>query len=162
MLDEYATELNRKERRRITEYLSLTFLYFALFVLATPLLEPILSFSFTLLGGTLGWALSQHRERRRLLPPYHRQRLIADILENLLFLLFLTLIFSVALFVHYPLPQLLGYLSAAFWSYFLTTAIGERTWQRRFFSTLSEEQQKNYLANLSRTIFLPLNLYQQR
>ncbi len=155
-------ELYGKERQRLIEYFSLTTLYFALFLLATPLLHPLLSFSFTLIGGTLGWVLSQQREQRRLLAPLSRKRLLGDILENLLLLFALTLSILFAIFVEYPLPKLLGYLSAAFWSYFLTTAVGERTWQHRFFRRLSETEQRNYLANLSQTIFLPLNLYRRK
>lgn len=151
-------EYRIKRLQRVIEY-SLLFAIFLFFLLAFReyyRLTIILSLSLLFFGMNL--QLTQQRERRRLNPGRNRKQLLADMTESVLFLVLIvflwmpgitrTLLGSSAQ-EHYSL------IAAVLCGVFLGGLSGEVWFQLRRFPLQGEEQQRNYIYNLRRTIILP-------
>lgn len=106
----------------------------------------------------MNYQLTLQRERRRTRPPSDRQRVLADMLESILLLLFVVLLSlggTVKRWLAMQDQEFLGYVAAMLTGIFLAGLIGEHVWQHRHFATLDEERRLNYVCNLRRTIIFP-------
>ncbi len=151
-------EYRIKRLQRAVEY-SLLFAIFLFFLLAFyDYYRFTLVVSLAVLFGGMNFQLTLQRERRRLGPSRNRKRMFADMMESLLFL---------------GLIILLGMPGVTAWAFgsnerehfaliagilcgiFVAGLFGEVWFQLRRLPGYEEEQQRNYIANLKRTIILP-------
>jgi apolipoprotein N-acyltransferase len=106
----------------------------------------------------LNFQLTQLREGRRAGNGSNRGRIVADIVESFLFILFIFLLYggeSAARKYGITDPEYLAYVAAILTGIFLAGFLGELYWQRKILRSLDEVGQHAYIANLKRTIILP-------
>lgn len=151
-------EYRIKRLQRAVEY-SLLFAIFLFFLLAfydyyrfTPVI------SLAVLFGGMNFQLTLQRERRRLGSPRNRKRMLADMMESLLFLGLIILLglpgvtewaFGSNEREHFAL------IAGILCGIFATGLFGEVWFQLHRLPRYEEEQQRNYIENLKRTIILP-------
>lgn len=152
-------ELEHRRRRRNIEYIALISIHGFFTGAFLDSLLPIPTLGAMLSAGGLAWTLSQLREKRRTLPSGSSYRVIADVIEMLLLLLFVMIAYIVALkqgdeslFVYQ------AHFSLVMMSYFTFTCFGETAWVRKVFSMLDSAEQLNYLTNLNPSLIFPYNL----
>ena len=151
-------EYRIKRLQRVIEY-SLMFAIFLFFLLSFReyyRLPLVLALGILFFG--MNFQLTQQRERRRMTPTRNRKRLMADMTESLLFLGLIVilwipgathLIFGAGPREHYSL------IAAILCGIFLGGLSGEVWFQMRRFVMYNEDEQRNYIENLKRTIILP-------
>lgn len=121
-------------------------------------LHPFWALFSAVLFGATAWMLTQRRERRRALQSLHRTKLLGDIAESVFVLLLFSAYGLVAIAVAAVPESVLPHLSVCVFSFIFTTAIAEYKWFGGFFATLSDEQQQQYIDNLSPSVIFPYNL----
>lgn len=151
-------EYRIKRLQRVIEY-SLMFAIFLFFLLSFReyyRLPLVLALGVLFFG--MNFQLTLQRERRRMTPTRNRKRLMADMTESLLFLGLIVIlwipgathmIFGAGPREHYSL------IAAILCGIFLGGLSGEVWFQMRRFVMYSEDEQRNYIENLKRTIILP-------
>lgn len=151
-------EYRIKRLQRVIEY-ALVFALFFFFLLAfySYYRLPIV-IGLAILFGGMNFQLTQQRERRRLGSPRNRKLLFADMVESILFLGLIILLglpgvtawlFGATEREHYAL------IAGILCGIFAAGMAGEVWFQLRRLPRYDEEQQRNYVKNLKRTIILP-------
>lgn len=106
--------------------------------------------------------LTQLRENRRLLPARHRERLRADALEAVLFLVLIVILSAggaiLATTMQIDQREYTTYVSATLGGLFLGGLIGELLWHRNVYRTLPLDRRERLLEHLPRSIILPYAL----
>lgn len=147
-----------KRLQRAVEYtlLNTIFLFFLLAFRDFYRTSLILVVAFLFFG--MNFQLTQQREKRRTAAPDNRRRLLADMLESILFLGLIML-----MGVPGVAETLLGaaereryaLVAAMLCGVFFSGMFGEAFFQLRRLPGRTTEEQENYIANLRRTIILP-------
>lgn len=139
--------------------------YAALLVFQGFLALNVLSFTgtafaiaFAASGFGVAWTLAFAREARRILPLRDLTRLKGDASESLLVLFFMLGTGVAAQLLGLPVEGLLAHVAIVFFMYLLGSFGGELAWRKRFFRSLSLEQQGNYIGNLNRSLLFPYNI----
>lgn len=151
-------EYRVKRLQRGVEYALLVSIHFFFLLAFREYYDVTFASSIALVTFGMNYQLTELRERRRSLGSSSRKRLMADTFESILFLLFIILL-SFGGFAEEILKlstqQYYAYLAAVLGGIFLGALVGEVRFQLRRFPRLDEKRQRNYIANLRRTIILP-------
>ncbi len=161
----FKRDLQLKRLQRAVEYMLLVAMHLFFLLAVRDYYNHLMALALAVSVFGLNFRLTQLREARRTEGTKSRKRIQADILESILFLFFVALISSGALFetwLEISQQEYLAYVAALLGAIFLAGLAGEIYWQRRHLAGLDEYQQQNYIANLKRTIILPYTLPRRR
>lgn len=151
-------EYRIKRLQRAAEYTLLVAIFLFFLLAFRDYFRPTLVIVLAVLSFGMNVQLTLQRERRRMSPPRNRRRLLADMLESLFFLALILLLglpgatewfFGATEGEHYAL------IAAILCGIFASGMIGEVWFQLRRLPRYGEEEQRNYVENLKRTIILP-------
>ena len=162
---ELLQEFRLKKLQRAAEYALLTAMH--LFFLLAFRDYYTWWVALLLAGATFGmnFQLTQLREQRRVNAVHSRGRVVADTFESILFLIFIVIISSGGLLwrvVDITDQEYLAYVAALLGGLFLAGLYGEVYWQLKHFGSLDPDRQRNYVANLKRTVILPFTFSRRR
>lgn len=162
---ELLREYRVKRLQRAVEYALLFGIFFFFLLAFRQYYRPLLVVSLSVLFCGMNFQLTQQRERRRLAPPRNRKRLLADMMESLLFLGLIILLglpgvtawaFGATDGEHYAL------IAGILCGIFASGMVGEAWFQLRRLPRYPEEEHRNYVENLKRTLILPYFVSRQK
>jgi hypothetical protein len=150
--------LMAKRLQRAVEYSLLVALHVFFLVSFRDFYEWWMAVALGVIMFGLNFQLTLLRERRRMVSREQRTRIMADTFESVLFLALIIVISigqSVADNYDLSAQEYHGYVAAILGGIFLAGISGEVYWQLKYFQTLSDTEQRAYIANLRRTIIFP-------
>lgn len=154
-----------KRLQRAVEYILLASIFLFFLLAFHGLYEGWLAIGLGLVIFGMNFQLTQLRERRRLAPPRDRSRIIADMVESILLLLFVVGLLGIGgvwRLMELQEQEYLAYIASILMGLFLAGLTGEIYWQVRNFHDLSDEERSHYITNLKRTIILPYTISRQK
>lgn len=158
-------EFRLKRLQRAVEYILLSSIFLFFLLAFHGLYEWWLALGLGLVIFGMNFQLTQLRERRRLTPPRDRSRIIADMVESVLLLLFVVGLLGIGgiwRWMDLQEQEYLAYIASILMGLFLAGLTGEIYWQVRNFHDLDDDEREHYIANLKRTIILPYTISRRK
>lgn len=157
MSPQVKSEIEVIRKRRNIEYIFLLSIQGFLGANFSDFLVPFVSIGIAFSSLGLGWTLTAYRESRRTLPKNSKYRVLAEIIESLLILLFISL-FGIAAYAYkVSIIVFQAHLSIVFFCYWTACCFAEAHWVYNVLPKSGIAEQLNYLSNLGKSVILPLD-----